>query len=912
MERDFNQIAKDYAKSASAVSNKNKFGKWTKLACRRFLDDLKRSKGADRPFLYSEKEAKKACEFIEGMPHVEGRWRTDNITLEPFQIFFLCNLFGFRRTDGCRRFTSALLALSRKNAKALSLETPIPTPRGWKRMGNVKVGDRVIGSDGLPCKVISTSQVYTDHECYEVFFSNGDRIVADAGHLWITHSNKENSTEQRTTEDIFKTVRHGKRKDVNHSILMPEPMDLPERELPIKPYTFGAWLGDGHSLSARITFDPADKEIIEGIRSDGYPMRQKYNNGSKAWTFSISDGDRTQKARDRSLASVLRNNCLIENKHIPAVYLRASKAQRLDLLQGLMDTDGTINKNGRVISFTSISIDLARGVGELLSTFGIKFTIRKDPMVCNGVKLDGYSYKVQFMSFRDDVPCFRIARKLDRMRVRTDCNIKPRSKTLQIVDVKKIDPVPVMCISVDNKDKMYLAGSTMIPTHNSTLAGAIGLYCLTMEDESGPQVISAATTGDQAAIVFNAAKRMAEKTTDFREYFNIEPFTRSIACYSNGGMFRPINARASTQDGLNPSCIILDEIHAHKEHDLLNVLQSASGARKNPMFLYTTTEGYETPGPWPELRKFSQQVLDGVVEADHFFCVIYAIDDGDDEFDEKVWEKANPLIRANPLLMDAIRKDAIDAKSMPGRHGEYLIKRMNRQAATSQGWIDLQKWKACGGNIDLESLKDEPCYGALDLASTRDLCSFRLVWDIKKTLVTIGWRWVPTATVALRAQRNLVPYAGWVRAGHIIETPGDVTDYDVVMKKVMEVSQEFNLVKVGYDAWNAAQVAQKLTNEGIEMEMFIQGPKSYHPAMKYFEEAYCDKRFLHNSDPVLTWCASNLVPRTDQNMNMAPDKKRSADKIDDMTALLMAIGIMVRSEDLEDIDAFLSDPLVLR
>jgi len=564
MTKDWTKIAKEYARSSTQKQNKNRFGKWVKLACQRFLHDLERAQDIkNRTFYYDPVEAERACEFITLLPHVEGSWETDHITLEPFQVFFLCNLFGFRNPDGARRFTSALYATARKSAK-------------------------------------------------------------------------------------------------------------------------------------------------------------------------------------------------------------------------------------------------------------------------------------------------------------------------------------------------------------STLAGAIGLYCLTMEEEKGPQVISAATTGDQAAIVFRSAKRMAERAPYLLEECRIETFTRAIACYENGGLMRCINAKASTQDGLNPSCIILDEIHAHKTHDLLNVLQSAAGARRNPLFLFTTTEGYETPGPWPEMRKFAQQVIENVVEADHFLAVFYAIDDTDDEFNEDIWEKANPLLGVNPLLLNAIRKDATEAKAMPGRHAEFLIKRMNRQSSTSSGWIDLHKWKACAGTIDLEMLKDEPCYGALDLASTRDLCSFRLVWDIKKTLVTIGWRWVPTATVALRAQRNLVPYAGWVRAGHIIETPGDVTDYDVVMKKVIEVSQEFKLVKVGYDAWNAAQVAQKLTNEGIEMEMFIQGPKSYHPAMKYFEEAYCDKRFLHNSDPVLTWCASNLVPRTDQNMNMAPDKKRSADKIDDMTALLMAVGIMTRQEDLGDIDSFLSDPIVLR
>jgi phage terminase large subunit-like protein len=564
MNATWTQIAKDYAKSSTLKANKDKFGKWMKLACKRFLDDLSRANDkSKRTFYYSEAEAARVCEFVSSLPHVEGTWKTATITLEPFQVFFLCNLFGFRNMDGHRRFTSALYATARKSAK-------------------------------------------------------------------------------------------------------------------------------------------------------------------------------------------------------------------------------------------------------------------------------------------------------------------------------------------------------------STLAGAIGLYCLTMENEQGPQIISAATTGDQAAIVFNAAKRMVDKTPDLRTAFRVEPFTRAIACYANGGMMRPINAKASTQDGLNPSCIILDEIHAHKTHDLMNVLQSAAGARNNPLFLYTTTEGYETPGPWPEMRKFGQQVLERVVEADHFLAIIYAIDDGDNEFDEKVWYKANPLLSVNDLLLKAIRKDAIDAQAMPGRHSEFLIKRMNRQSSTAHGWIDLQKWKACAGEVPLDELKDYPCYGALDLASTRDLCSFRLVWLKDNVLYTHGWRWVPQTTIAVRAQRNLVPYTGWVRSGHMIETPGDVTDYDAVFNKVIEVSQEFKLVKVAYDSWNAAQIASKLQRNNIDMVQFIQGPKSYHPPMKYFEEAYYDGRFRHGGDPVLTWCASNLVPRTDQNMNTAPDKKRSADKIDDMTALFMAIGMMTSEQADEDIDDFLNDPLVLR
>src|SRR5690606_250720 len=143
---------------------------------------------------------------------------------------------------------------------------------------------------------------------------------------------------------------------------------------------------------------------------------------------------------------------------------------------------------------------------------------------------------------------------------------------------------------------------------------------------NGPQVITAATTGQQARIVFKVAKTMVEKTADLREAFGLEPMANAIASYHNGGTFKPINAKASTQDGLNPSCSILDELHAHKNHDLLNVLKSAAGARKNPLFLYLTTEGYDSPGPWAEEREFAKKVLRGLVEADHYLCLYFAVD----------------------------------------------------------------------------------------------------------------------------------------------------------------------------------------------------------------------------------------------------------------------------------------------
>lgn len=452
----------------------------------------------------------------------------------------------------------------------------------------------------------------------------------------------------------------------------------------------------------------------------------------------------------------------------------------------------------------------------------------------------------------------------------------------------------------------------------STLAAAIGIYCETCEGEVGPQVITAATTGAQARIVFNIAKRMVELTPDLREHFQVEPFANAIACYSNGGTFKPINAKASTQDGLNPSTAICDEIHAHQTHDLVNVLRSAAGARKNPLFLFTTTEGYESAGPWPELRHFAEQVLDGLIEADHFFCVIYSLDEeckeegikADDDFDESAWVKANPLMTVNSVLMEEIRKESIEARHMPGKHAEFKIKRLNRREAAAGRWINLPKWKLCNKPVDLGYLRRFECWGGLDMASVADLTSFRLVWHVDNVWFTKGWRFVPQAAVDARTRRGLVPFAHWVQSGHLIIAGDESIDQNIVAAKVIEVCEGFDVRSIGYDTWNASQIARTLEDSGHVMNPHIQGAKSYHPAINEIERAYLARQVAHGDDPVFNWNMANLVMRLDPNLNKAPDKKKSVEKIDDACAFFMGVAQALGTESEPSIIDALRSPIV--
>lgn len=441
----------------------------------------------------------------------------------------------------------------------------------------------------------------------------------------------------------------------------------------------------------------------------------------------------------------------------------------------------------------------------------------------------------------------------------------------------------------------------------STLSAAILIYCLCCEDEAGAQVISAATTFPQASIIFGVAKRMVEKEVDLREAYGLEAWAKAISRFETGSSFKPIHAKASTQDGLNPSHVGLDEIHAHKTPDLLNVLQSAAGARASPLWLFTTTEGYTNPGPWSEIRMFAKRLLSGVFgySADHYLAIFFAVDEenktlgikADDEFDESAWVKANPLIDVNPHLLTAIRKEAVEAKQMPSKLAEFRIKRLNRPASTADGWIDLTKWQECSGEVDLEFLKPYPCYAGLDLASTTDIAAIRLVWRVDGKTYTYGVRWAPESAVAFRTERGTVPYASWVEMGLLKQTPGNVVDYAIVEQDILDLYERFDIQSIAYDRWNASDIVNRLVEAELPMVEFIQGPKSYHPAMQALELAYIAGNLVHGGDQLLNWCASNIVARRDQNLNMAPDKKNSADKIDDMAALLMAIGVSLTAEE---------------
>ena len=482
----------------------------------------------------------------------------------------------------------------------------------------------------------------------------------------------------------------------------------------------------------------------------------------------------------------------------------------------------------------------------------------------------------------------------------------------------KLEPWQIFCLAVifgwrrsDDLGRRFSKVYFEVARKNakSTLAAVVTLYCLCMEDEPAPYVFIGATTGAQAQKVFHPAQQMARRTTALREAFGLQVWSRSIT-EPGGGYVQTINSKGSTQDGHNPHLAVLDELHAHKDRALYDVIDSAFGARRNPLLWIITTAGFDTEGVCYEQRTFATKVLESVVEANHFFGIIYTLDaadeaagtPADDPYDERVWIKSNPNYGVS-VLPATMRSAATEAKEQPGKAGEFLTKRLNVWTTARQGHINLPAWRKCRGPVDLEMLARErvPCWGGYDLGSTSDLTSLRWIWWLDGKLLTWGLRFLPEAAVDSRSKKNGVPYARWQKMEFmgsplLTVTPGDVTDYGFIEKAIRAGIRDFNVQAIGYDNWNSQDLNNRLTADGAPLVEVRQGFASLSGPMKELDRLYLSGNFAHGGDEVLTWCASNVVARRDPNDNLAPSKAKSSEKIDDYAALLNALAVGIASQ----------------
>lgn len=479
----------------------------------------------------------------------------------------------------------------------------------------------------------------------------------------------------------------------------------------------------------------------------------------------------------------------------------------------------------------------------------------------------------------------------------------------------------------EDNTRLFREAYIEIPRKNgkSTFASGIGLYMLMADGEPGAQVFSAATKKEQAKVIWDEAVLMVKASRTLQEH--LQCYQTAIVHEASHSKFSPLSSDDEKMSGKNIHCGLIDELHEHTNRKVYDILKTSLGTRVQPLIFSITTAGYDRESICWRQHAYGEKVLTGNLDdegSQAFFVYMAALDAGADCFDEKEWLKCNPALGACKKL-NYMRQMASQAKSEPTALNAFLRYELNQWTQQDTRFMPMDKWDLCSGDPKLdynevidaaeESLAGRDGYGGLDLSSTGDVTAFVMLFPPCSELKELGpdpdnpkqkkeavlrkaddkWRilcrfWIPEENVKKRSEYDRVPYDTWARFGIVTLTPGNVIDYDFVREEVRNLSIRHHIQECAFDRWNATQIVQQLTNDGLTMVEFGQGYRSMSAPTKELLRLVLSEQIVHYGNPCLRWMADNLVVSQDPAGNYKPDKAKSTEKIDGMVALVMALG----------------------
>ena len=444
----------------------------------------------------------------------------------------------------------------------------------------------------------------------------------------------------------------------------------------------------------------------------------------------------------------------------------------------------------------------------------------------------------------------------------------------------------------ENNLRKYRSCYIEIPRKNgkSTLAAAIALYILFADNERGAEVYSCAGDRNQASIIFDIAKSMVQNNPDLNN--RAEIYRSSIINPVKGNTYRALSADAKLQHGHNAHAILFDELHTQPNHDLWNTMKTSMGARTQPLLIALTTAGSSKVDGnicW-EMHDYASKVRDEIIDDPQFLPILYFADDDDDITLESTWKKANPNYGVS-IRKEYIKAEAQMAMDLPSYENSFRRLHLNQWTTNETKWLSDKQWMSCDQELDLEKLKNQPCFGGLDLSSVRDLSALTLVFPMDDgSIHIIPFFWLPKITAQERSKKDKVPYLEWSKQGHIELTEGDVQDYDFIRHRINELALKYQINSISFDRWNSSQIVIQLQDDGATLNPFGQGYASMSAPTKEFEKMVLKKRIIHGGNPVLRWQIQNVQLRTDPAGNIKADKQRSTEKIDGVISTIMGIG----------------------
>ena len=440
-----------------------------------------------------------------------------------------------------------------------------------------------------------------------------------------------------------------------------------------------------------------------------------------------------------------------------------------------------------------------------------------------------------------------------------------------------------------------------IPRKNgkTEFLSALGLLFFTMDGLVGGEGYIFARDEKQALIPFNKMKAMVACSPELAADLLLN--NRSIYSRSMRGSIIPLTGADQGKHGMNPSLILGDEMHEWRSKEIADTLRQGTGARLQPVELYASTTGRKSNLVGVELWNETLSIMAGTVFDPTTLAVVFAAPQDADYRDEAAWRKANPSLGLSPTI-SYLRLEAAKCNDNPRAEAHFRCYHLNQWIEGEVRWLPLKKWDACTADPKSwkglrEKLKGRRCFGAFDISSTQDITA--LVWVFPPTDEDPQWYilpefWVPAESLTRRVTTDKVPYDQFVRAEAMNTTPGDYVDQNYVMAAVLQGRKDFDVQSIGFDPWNATKLVTDLHNEGVEPEKLIelrQGIQTLGEMSKHFEKLVFAGLLDHGGHPVLRWMAENVVVRFDENLNYAPTKKKSVEKIDGIVAGVMATGL---------------------
>lgn len=429
--------------------------------------------------------------------------------------------------------------------------------------------------------------------------------------------------------------------------------------------------------------------------------------------------------------------------------------------------------------------------------------------------------------------------------------------------------------------------------NKSTMAGGLGAAIFALDDEPGMQVYSAAAEAEQAKLTWGIGRQMMLNNPDLADM--IDSYQRVLIRKDDPmARWKYLTADASSKHGFNVHAAIVDELHVC-DGELIDVIKTATGARRQPLIIYLTTSDYERPSVCNRLHKYACDVRDGVIKNPRFLPVIYEASLEDDWKSEKVWRKANPNLGISKSL-DYMKSECQRAQDEPAYENTFKRLHLNIKTNSESRAIQLDQWDKCGPGATPAQLIGRQCWGGLDLGAVSDLTALRLRFPNEDgSFDGCGWFWCPKERAIEREKKDRIPYMLWASQGFITLTDGDETDYSTVREHIIAISKQYKILQIAVDRkFQGAETAQWLGQSGLNLIDFPQTFYAFTSPTAEYLRLINTGQLKHGDNPVMKWNAGNLMLKTQGEGEMKPSKDKSGNKIDGVVADIMALAISLQ------------------